>query len=592
MDSQLVTSMSEVDDFRVEKQAPRRWHRKRMLGLLGALVLVGAVIGIVAASTSSSSDAKTVSTSATNLGMAICYDTYQPDKIDAHFTTIATRFSAIRSFQTWLPNNDNVIDAAARHKLFVYPGIWLRGADYARDVQAAIDGARRHPGTVKAVLVGNEDLSNGWSVSDLISKIKDVRAKFSAAGLSHIAIGTVQIDGALLSHPEVADVCDVVGVNMYAFFSGASYSYTDPMRDTDVRWKAIYAKFGSKAVITETGWPFAGGNYGQHVASHEMAVYYFNAFRDWASKGANGGSLPAYFMFHNNPAKGGYEANFGLADESGKWKFDFAPVRPIIPSPNQPVVVPTSQYELPFLLQTSNGKVLFEMNKNIFAYDEATCANERWTYDLGTNQIFSTSSGQCLDAYFANAKFNLHVWPCDASNGNQKWTIDIKSNRVVHLTHKNLCLDADPTKADASVQVWACTGGSNQQIRLNPDLPHLGVASRETNNVLVSENDKGDASAAWTFLQSKNMLLHEASGKCLDGYEFKNGGAVHLWRCDETNANQKWIYDKASRQLTHGAHREFCLDIGSVSVGASPTLYTCHGENDPHFSYQQFTFVM
>ncbi|KDO20598.1 hypothetical protein SPRG_12954 [Saprolegnia parasitica CBS 223.65] len=143
MDSQLVTSMSEVDDFRVEKQAPRRWHRKRILGLLGALVLVGSVIGIVAASTSSSSDAKTVSTSATNLGMAICYDTYQADKIDAHFTTIATRFSAVRSFQTWLPNNDNVIDAAARHNLFVYPGIWLRGADYARDVQAAIDARSR-----------------------------------------------------------------------------------------------------------------------------------------------------------------------------------------------------------------------------------------------------------------------------------------------------------------------------------------------------------------------------------------------------------------------------------------------------------------
>ncbi|EQC36383.1 hypothetical protein SDRG_06486 [Saprolegnia diclina VS20] len=575
--TQLVTSLSEVDDFCAEKQAPRRWLSKRLLGLVTALVLVAIIVGVVTtcSATQDVTNATELRLGATALDMAIGYDTYQADQIDAHFAKIATRFSGVRSFQTWLPNNDNVIAAAARHDLVVYAGIWLRGGGvYARDVQAAIDGAWRHPGTVKAVFVGNEELSNGWSPDQLIRTINDVRAKFNAAGLGHIRLGTVQIDGDLLKYPQVADVCDIVGANMHAFFSSAPYSNTDPMRDTRARWDAIVAKFGTKAIITEVGWPFAGGSYGSHVASYEMGVSYFNAFSDWVRQG-NGGPLPAYFMFHNNPSKIGFEAHFGLADANANW----------ITSPD----------DIQFLLQTATGTVIYEMHKSLFAYVESPCANERWRFNRTTNQIVSISSGQCLDAYFANARFYVHVWPCDASNQNQLWTIDATSNTIKHRVHNNLCLDVDPTKADASVQVWSCHGGSNQQIRVVLDLPHLGLQSQQTKSVLVGSNDRiafrnanRDASAAWTFLQSKHMLLHEASGMCLDGYEFKNGGAVHLWRCDATNGNQKWIYDSNTLQLRHGTRPEFCLDVG---VGASPYLYACHGKNDPYISFQQFALV-
>ncbi|KDO16852.1 hypothetical protein SPRG_17546, partial [Saprolegnia parasitica CBS 223.65] len=171
------------------------------------------------------------------------------------------------------------------------------------------------------------------------------------------------------------------------------------MRDTRARWEAIVAKFGSKAVITEVGWPFAGGSYGSHVASYDMAVSYFNAFRDWVRQG-NGGPLPAYFMFHDNPSKGGFEAHFGLADGNANWKLELnAPSTAPVP------MVPTDPQ---FLLQTATGSVIYEMYKRLFAYAESPCANERWRYNRATNQIVSVSSGQCLDAYLANARFYVH----------------------------------------------------------------------------------------------------------------------------------------------------------------------------------------
>ncbi|OQR87879.1 glycoside hydrolase [Achlya hypogyna] len=614
MDSQLVASMVEAEDFTAQKTTkPRFWQRKRLAGLVAALAVVGTVIGVVVGTTGlhdAGADAQAASMGASNLGMAVCYDTYQSNQIDAHFTKLATRFSGVRSFQTWIPN-DNVIDAAARHNLLVYAGIWVRGPDYNKDVQAAIDGAKRHPSNVKAVFVGNEDLSNGWSVGQLLGAIRDVRGRFQAAGLGYIKIGTVQIDGDLLAHPEVAAACDVVGVNIHPFFGGAPVSWTNPIMDVDARWNAIYAKFGNKAVITETGWPFAGGSFGQHIASYANAINYFNAFRNWAN--TKGGDLPVYFMYHDNQFKGGFEANFAVADANANWKFDFVPLTPNPnPGPNpSPTPAPTvkpalNRYQLPFLLQTARGKMVYEMYKGLFAYDEATCANERWRYNLGSNQLVSESSGQCLDAYRgANNQFYVHVWPCDATNGNQKWNVDVENERIVHMTHANLCLDVDPTKPDASVQVWGCTGGINQKLVVNPDLPHLGIGSRKTGNVLAADgtavffrplegsfkNVQADKTATWTFVQSQNMIKHEASGKCLDAYEAKDGGAVHLWACDTTNSNQKWTYDAVNLQLRHATHDNFCLDMAS-DTGEKPHIWSCHGAGSSYLPFQQFSFVM
>ncbi|OQR80966.1 glycoside hydrolase [Achlya hypogyna] len=246
--------------------------------------------------------------------MGVCYDTYDFKNIDRHFDIIHQRFQTVRTFQTYIYGSRNVIDAASDHGLGIYAGVWIRGPDYYNDIQAIIDGYYRHPHALKAVFVGNEDLDNGWNVQQVIDKVNEVRNRLRAANIQ-VRVGSVQTDGGWLNNPRLADACDIMGVNIYSFFGGA----------LEPRWNAMVSRFGgSKLMITETGWPFNGGNYGGNVASYWNAVNHFNQVASWYSAG-NGGEDVMYFMYHDNSGKWPeYEKHFGLADNNGNWKFDFA----------------------------------------------------------------------------------------------------------------------------------------------------------------------------------------------------------------------------------------------------------------------------
>ncbi|EQC25172.1 hypothetical protein SDRG_16945 [Saprolegnia diclina VS20] len=280
--------------------------------------------------------------------MGACYDTYDFKNIDHHFDVMRQRFSTVRTFQTYIYSDSrNVIDAASDHGLGIYAGIWIRGSDYDKDVQAVIDGYKRHPNAVKAVFVGNEDIDNGWSQWQVIDKVNDVRNRLRAAGVN-VRVGSVQTDGAWLGAQDLYNACDIVGVNIYEFFGG---SLAD-------RWNAMVKKYGkSKLMITETGWPFGGGNYGSQVASFDNAVNYFNKVRSWVSAG-NGGEDVMYFMFHDNPGKWpDYEKQFGLANSNAQWKFDFGTA----PKPTQPPPPPA----------------------------QGSCSAPEWNTDYPGNDLFS-----------------------------------------------------------------------------------------------------------------------------------------------------------------------------------------------------------
>ncbi|RHY03616.1 hypothetical protein DYB25_011636 [Aphanomyces astaci] len=61
---------------------------------------------------------------------------------------------------------------------------------------------------------------------------------------------------------------------------------------------------------------------------------------------------------------------------------------------------------------------------------------------------------QCVDAYAATStSFQVHMYPCDASNGNQKWKLDAVTHRVFHLTHAKKCLNVVGT---SSIELVDC----------------------------------------------------------------------------------------------------------------------------------------
>ncbi|MCG6499491.1 non-reducing end alpha-L-arabinofuranosidase family hydrolase [Kitasatospora sp. A2-31] len=116
-------------------------------------------------------------------------------------------------------------------------------------------------------------------------------------------------------------------------------------------------------------------------------------------------------------------------------------------------------------------------------------------------------SGRCLDVQNAGQSDGASVQIWDCSNGtNQQWTATSGNQLTVY---GNKCLDVPghATTAGTRVQIWTCSGGANQQWRVNADGTVVGVES----------------------------------GLCLDvtGAGTANGTAVQIWTCNG-GSNQNW----------------------------------------------------
>ena len=116
-------------------------------------------------------------------------------------------------------------------------------------------------------------------------------------------------------------------------------------------------------------------------------------------------------------------------------------------------------------------------------------------------------SGRCLDVPNVSQTDGtfLQIWDCTGGT-NQQWTLT-DSNQLTVYGNKCLDVPGHATTAGTRVQIWTCNGGTNQQWRVNADGTIVGVES----------------------------------GLCLDvsGGATANATAVQLWSC-HGGSNQKW----------------------------------------------------
>ncbi|MEV5434595.1 non-reducing end alpha-L-arabinofuranosidase family hydrolase [Streptomyces sp. NPDC052682] len=124
-----------------------------------------------------------------------------------------------------------------------------------------------------------------------------------------------------------------------------------------------------------------------------------------------------------------------------------------------------------------------------------------------TGALRGVGSGRCLDVPGASRTdgTSLQIWDCTGGT-NQQWTLT-DSNQLTVYGNKCLDVPGHATTAGTRVQIWSCSGGANQQWRVNSDGTIVGVES----------------------------------GLCLDvsGGATANGTAVQLWNCNG-GSNQKW----------------------------------------------------
>ncbi|CAK4818419.1 unnamed protein product [Aphanomyces euteiches] len=220
-----------------------------------------------------------------------------------------------------------------------------------------------------------------------------------------------------------------------------------------------------------------------------------------------------------------------------------------------------------------------------------------WVYDPSSKQVKNRGSGLCLDAWQPVNGGGIHTFACDSGNVNQRWQYDLSTKQLRHLTHVGYCLDLGASTGD-SPHVWQCLSASNPDVKNQVmsftvavdntiEMPGFNlVLTAADDTALQFQGSKNLLTQKWRFDPSTQMIRSIGTNKCLDAWEAKNDGGVHIWECSTANANQRWRYNSNTKQLEHVTLSGYCLDIGYPS-GEKPHMWACLPTGHPDFKNQQ-----
>jgi len=138
----------------------------------------------------------------------------------------------------------------------VLQGIWLgrNRADNRREIEAALKLARRHPGTIKALIVGNETLLRGeLPPAKIKAYLEEVRRR------SNLPVTYADVWEFWLKAPELAPATDFVTIHILPYWEDDPVSEGDAVAHVrEVREKLKAAFSGKEIWIGEVGWPSRG----------------------------------------------------------------------------------------------------------------------------------------------------------------------------------------------------------------------------------------------------------------------------------------------------------------------------------------------
>jgi exo-beta-1,3-glucanase (GH17 family) len=140
--------------------------------------------------------------------------------------------------------------------LEVLQGIWLgrNRAENRREIEAALKLARRHPGTIKALIVGNETLLRGELPAARIKAYLE-----EARWRSGLPVTYADVWEFWLKAPEVASAADFVTIHILPYWEDDPVRAEDALahvREVRERLKATFP--GKEIWIGEVGWPSRG----------------------------------------------------------------------------------------------------------------------------------------------------------------------------------------------------------------------------------------------------------------------------------------------------------------------------------------------
>ncbi|APZ46230.1 glycosyl hydrolase [Polaribacter reichenbachii] len=212
----------------------------------------------------------------------ICFSMYEDGQEPGHKITkkqVEKRIKILKPHTKWIRSfsciegNQYIPEIAKKYGLKTLVGAWL-GDDLKKnekEIKGLIRLAKK--GLVDIAAVGNEVLyRKELSEEQLLNYIERVKE-----AIPDVSIGYVDAYYEFSERPKITEACDVVLANCYPYWEGCnlenSLEYMQQMYS-----QAKLAANGKKVIITETGWPSAGGNLKGAIANPNNAMkYYINA---------------------------------------------------------------------------------------------------------------------------------------------------------------------------------------------------------------------------------------------------------------------------------------------------------------------------
>ena len=181
--------------------------------------------------------------------------TIAPARIDADLAILSRHFSCIRTYS--VAGLEALPEYAEKYGMQVLLGAWI-GADpklNQQELEKVVALAKRHPKSVRAVVVGNEALLRreitGPQLAEYIRQIK--------AALPGVPVTYADVWEFWLKHPEVAQATDFVMIHILPYWEDNPVGINQAMAHIKKIREEIGTKIpGKEIVIGETGWPSQG----------------------------------------------------------------------------------------------------------------------------------------------------------------------------------------------------------------------------------------------------------------------------------------------------------------------------------------------
>jgi exo-beta-1,3-glucanase (GH17 family) len=176
-------------------------------------------------------------------------------QIDDDLARLASVTDCVRTYSTEL-GLDQVAGIAQRHGMKVIQGVWL-GRERPRnraEIETAVALAARYPGTIRALVAGNEVLLRGeLSADDLASLIREIKGRVT------VPVTYADVWEFWLRNRAVADAVDFVTVHILPYWEDIPIASDEAAAHVaDIRRTVAEAFPGKEILLGEVGWPSAG----------------------------------------------------------------------------------------------------------------------------------------------------------------------------------------------------------------------------------------------------------------------------------------------------------------------------------------------